>query len=67
MVSYEPAMQEGKKGKEKKRKYIPSCGHDLELEGSDGADDVVVVVKAATSPQRLSARQSESLPRTCKT
>jgi hypothetical protein len=50
-------MQEGKKGKEKKRKYIPSCSHDLELEESDGADEVVIVVKAATSPRQLSARQ----------
>jgi hypothetical protein len=33
MVSCEPAMQEGKKGKEKKRRYIPSCGHDLGVGG----------------------------------
>jgi hypothetical protein len=50
-------MQVGKKGKEKKRKYIPSCSHDLELDGSDCANEVVVVVKAATSLQQLSAWQ----------
>jgi hypothetical protein len=49
------------------QKSIPSCNHDLELEESDGADEVVIVVKVATSPRRLSARQSESLPRTCTT
>jgi hypothetical protein len=41
MVSCEPAMEEGTRGKEKK--YIPSCGHDLELAESDGVDEVVVV------------------------
>jgi hypothetical protein len=44
MVSCDPTMQEGKKGKEKKKKrYIPFCGHDLEFE-SDGADEVIIVV-----------------------
>jgi hypothetical protein len=47
-------MQEGKKGKEKKRKYIPSCSHDLQLEESDGADEVVVdFSSAAFSPAKV--------------
>jgi hypothetical protein len=44
----DPAMQKGKKGKEKK--YIPSCIHDLEVEESDGADEVVVQVKQRLLP-----------------
>jgi hypothetical protein len=34
-------MQEGKKGKE----VCTFCGHDLALEKSDGADEVVVIEK----------------------
>jgi hypothetical protein len=65
-----PVSQQCKRAKkEKKRKgsiYLLAA-MTWELEESDGADKVVVVVKASTSPRRLSARQSESLPRTCTT
>jgi hypothetical protein len=44
MASCDPTMQVDKNGKEKKgRRYRPSCSHDLEE--SDGADEVIAVVK----------------------
>jgi hypothetical protein len=49
MASCDPTMQVDKNGKEKKgRRYRPSCSHDLEE--SDGADEVVVVVKQQLLP-----------------
>jgi hypothetical protein len=49
MASCDPTMQVDKNGKEKKgRRHRPSCSHDLEE--SDGADEVVVVVKQQLLP-----------------
>jgi hypothetical protein len=65
MTQWYPVTQQCKreKGKEKKKKYIPSCIHDLELEEIAGADEVAIVGKRRLLLKRFHPG-SESLPRT---